>query len=68
MGDQPDDRMIDDCGQSWHRASADLFKTWLPPREDQDREGDHQREDGTDHYEGERQRQVVAAMQSRAVV
>ena len=51
--------MIDDCGQARHRPSADPFKTRLAPGVDQDRKGDQQGEGGTDHDEGERQRQVT---------
>jgi hypothetical protein len=51
--------VVDDGGQPRHRLPTDPFETRLAPGEDQDDEGDRQRQDGTDHDEGERQRKVV---------
>ena len=66
-GDQPDDRVVDDGGQPRHRVPTDLFEPRLAPGEDQDDEGDRQREDGTDHDEGERQRKVMSTRSHAAV-
>ena len=57
--DQPDDRMVDDPGQSGQRPPAQLGEPRLPPGQQQHHEREREGQRGADHHEGEGQRQVV---------